>query len=564
MRLSSKSPTFGLTLALALAAPRAFAAQPDEAGKVADPAPTPPAATAPAPTEPTTTEPPKDVDPAARPKPSESAGASTAALSPGMVAPRDVEGRWSTLMKPTFVEDFHPGMPPQDGLMTGIPIDEKRNIRFALHGYFRSPLRITKAARAGGSTKPNEGDYNYRTPYLVDDDYFRSGFAYTPVSESDWTELYLSVGNEKLTGTVALQGTLYSDAARPIIERQPGISQGWLTYRFSPDFVPYFKTRVRVKAGAFWDRFGYLPKYDTYIFGRIHQMGEQVRVELERGDTTLWLTHGIGTRLEDIAANQGLTLLHYANVGASYKQTVELGGYYFETTSRDKRPLKELTDSTMSVVGVDLRVDTHYAGKLYGATSFLSADQATYQSPALEVMHSFGGRGITENYLGTQASENGTGSLWNVGFQYDISLADTYKTLTHEPSPLPWHGDVTGTLFGVYSFVQSKQQSPDPLINRDDRQSFKWGADLAYRVTDWFGISTRYDRVVLDTGDSANSFRILSPRLNFFTSFLTREVIFVQYSRYMYNERVRLRPGQVQLETIPDDHAFKIQAQMTF
>jgi hypothetical protein len=77
-------------------------------------------------------------------------------------------------------------------------------------------------------------------------------------------------------------------------------------------------------------------------------------------------------------------------------------------------------------------------------------------------------------------------------------------------------------------------------------------------------ISTRYDRVVLDTGDSANSFRILSPRLSFFTSFMGREMIYVQYSRYLYNERIRLRAGQVQLENIPDDHVFKIQAQITF
>ena len=125
-------------------------------------------------------------------------------------------------------------------------------------------------------------------------------------------------------------------------------------------------------------------------------------------------------------------------------------------------------------------------------------------------------------------------------------------------------GDVTASLFGVYTFAQSKQVSPDPLINRDDHQYFKWGADAGYRITEWMALSTRYDRVVLDTGDSANSFRILSPRLAFFTSFITREMLYIQYSRYMYNERIRLRPGQVQLENIPDDHVFKIQAQMTF
>ena len=63
---------------------------------------------------------------------------------------------------------------------------------------------------------------------------------------------------------------------------------------------------------------------------------------------------------------------------------------------------------------------------------------------------------------------------------------------------------------------------------------------------------------------AANSFRILSPRLAFFTSLLTRAMLYIQYSRYMYNERIRLRTGQVQLENFPDDHVLKIQAQMTF
>src|SRR5688572_28834764 len=294
-------------------------------------------------------------------------------------------------------------------------------------------------------------------------------------------------------------------------------------------------------------------------------MGEQIRLDFEKDDLSFWAMHGLGTHLEDIAANQGLTLLNYASVGGSYKRTIELGGYIFDSRARDKRPLKELTDATVSIVGLDVRADTHVAGKIYGATSYISAEQATYQSPAIEVMHSYGGRGLTENYFGTQASENGTGSLWNVGFQYDLSLADSYRSITGEKaSPLPWNGDLHASLFGLYSFIQSKQGSPDPLLNRDDKKAFKWGAEAGYRITEWMGLSARYDRVVLDVDDSANSFRILSPRLSFFTSFITREMIYLQYSRYMYNERIRLRPGQVQLETMPNDHVLKIQAQMTF
>lgn len=525
------------------------------------PAPAQPAQTAqPAPSEPTPTAPGPAV-PAREPGQQGGVGGTTA---PAAQTTADTKAR---LLVPRYAEDFYPAMPKEDGVLSGVGIlEEKTGLKFSLHGYFRAPMRITKAARPQGSTTEREGEYSYRTPYLVDDDYFRSGFAYTPVNETDWAELYLSVGNEKVTATMQLQGTLFSDAARPIIDRQPGISQGWLTYRTKLPFIPWFdNVKLRVKGGAFWERFGHLPKYDTYIFSRIHQMGENVRLEFEKDKTTLWLQHGIGTHLEDISANQGLTLIHYATAGVSYDRTIELGGYIFDTSARDKRPLKEITDAYMTILGVDVRADTHYAGRIYGATSYISAEQSTYQSPVLEVMHSFGGRGLTENYFGTQASENGTGSLWNIGFQYDLSAADTYKTWTDsKTSPFPWGGDVTASLFGVYTFAQSKQVSPDPLINRDDHQYFKWGADAGYRITEWMALSTRYDRVVLDTGDSANSFRILSPRLAFFTSFITREMLYIQYSRYMYNERIRLRPGQVQLENIPDDHVFKIQAQMTF
>jgi len=581
MRLTTRAASPLLAAAVATLTSRAALAQPP----AAQPAEPPPAST----TEPAQPTPP----PAATTSPaigagapaaggSTAAGASAAAAASTAAQPEPANGGsgkpappssvpeappapTSKLLVPRYAEDFYPAQPKEDGLLSGIPIEEKTGLRFAMHGYFRAPMRLTSAPRAAGSTNAREGSNNVRTPYLVDDDYFRSGFAYTPVNESDWAEIYLSVGTKNLTATLQLQGTLFSDAARPIIDRQPGVSQGWLTYRTPLDFVPFFNARLRIKGGAFWERFGHLPKYDTYIFGRVHQMGENVRLELEKDDLTLWLQHGIGTHLEDIAANQGLTLLHYASVGASYARTVEVGGYVFDSTSKDKRPLKEITDSSVTVAGVDVRADTHYAGRVYAATSIITADHATYQSPALEVMHSWGGRGLTENYLGTQASENGTGKLWNVGFQYDLSLADLYKTWTGAASsPLPWNGDVFASVFGLYSFIQSKQASPDPILNRDDRKSFKWGADAGYRITEWMAASVRYDRVVLDVDDSANSFRIVSPRLAFFTSFITREMLYFQYSRYMYNERIRLRQGQVQLETMPDDHAFKIQAQITW
>ena len=74
----------------------------------------------------------------------------------------------------------------------------------------------------------------------------------------------------------------------------------------------------------------------------------------------------------------------------------------------------------------------------------------------------------------------------------------------------------------------------------------------------------RYDRVALDLKDDANSFRIVSPRIMLRARSFNDAMIFVQYSHYTYGDRVKLRPGQVPLETDPDVKVLKIQAQMIF
>ena len=69
----------------------------------------------------------------------------------------------------------------------------------------------------------------------------------------------------------------------------------------------------------------------------------------------------------------------------------------------------------------------------------------------------------------------------------------------------------------------------------------------------------RYDRVILDVHDADNSFRVVSPRITFPLD--TWGELFVMYSRYVYGDKIQLRPGQVPLETEPDTDVFKVQAQ---
>lgn len=447
-----------------------------------------------------------------------------------------------------------PALPaPGVGFTVG-PVD------FRASGYFRAPLRLSWRSR--GDVKEGEAQNNIHTPWLVDDDYFRSGFAYTRLQESDWSEVYLRVGTKHFSGDVALMGSLYSDWAKPLIDRQWGIAQAFVTFKWEAE-GPRLRFRMHARAGSFWDRMGWLENYDTYMFGRTHQMGGQVRLEFGFGrDVTVWLLQGVGAHLESIESNQGLTLLNYLHTGVDIRHAVQVGFYFLDTLSNDKRQLKELQDANMRVIGLDARL-IGWPGLLYVAGSIITAAQAQYLSPVVEVMHAWGGRGLVENYLGIEKSD-GTGSLWNLAGEYTFSLKSVMQRFAPERMSFLKHGDLSVKWFGLLSYTLSKQVDFDPAVNRDGRLAYKWGTEVSLRPLSFLFASLRYDRVIQDVQDEASSFRILSPRIGVTVNWLLGAQIFLQYSRYFYGDRVRLRPGQVALETLPDTNALKLQAQITF
>lgn len=432
----------------------------------------------------------------------------------------------------------------------------------AMHGYFRAPFAFSWR-KSEGSTGGSGSQTAIHTPWLVDDDYFNSGFAYTRIQEHDWTELYLSVGNKYVSGTIGLMNSLFSDWARPLLDNQLGIAQGFLTlrYQFEPRRA---KVRLQLKGGSFWDRFGWLESYDTYMFGRTHQLGVQGRLDVSLGKVDFWVLYGFGAHLEAIDLNQGLTLLNYVHAGVSYRRMFQFGFYYLDSLTRDVRQLKEITNADMNVVGLDVAVQTPYSGRLYLAASRVGADHAIYLAPAIEVVHGYGGRGITDNFLGTDKSEHGTGNLWNFAFEGSYSLRRLLGKVKPSAQRFLHGGDITLRYFGMVTYVESMQADPDPAINRDRRTYFKWGGELGWLALSWLGVSLRYDRVILNMDDDADSFRIVTPRLTFFSKWFLDAQIYLQYSHYFYGDRVTLRPGQVALETIPDKDVFKIQAQIVF
>ena len=271
---------------------------------------------------------------------------------------------------------------PADGTAARAPGVTVADIQFELHGYARMPL----------STQSK------REPYLVDNDYFLSGFAYTRLYEPDWSELFFSARRGNYKAEFGLFASLYSDYATTRLENQFGIAQASVTAEKFLDHDP-----LSVQIGVFWDRFGYIAPYDTYVYGRTHQGGLKVAYQLPGGGK---VQAGLGMHQAQLQQNLGMTPV--AHLAGSYPvmPDLELGAYLLRTWTRDERQLSPIQDGTMWVTGLDARYKLPgERGNAQLAFAFYDMDKVLYLAPALEVMHSTGGRGLAENFLGTESSD---------------------------------------------------------------------------------------------------------------------------------------------------------------
>ncbi len=333
-----------LTVGLVLGLGTALVAAPAAAQSAPAPAAAPPAL------------PPPAADSAATPAPA-AAGATPAATGDVALpppAPASGGGGGTTLAEGQNLT----GAPNPTGLSAS-PTDEWR---FSSHGFFRAPMRIGIGSRpkcpadtpAGMNPAvdtsgnlvtatnkplysvpcagPGQSSTNLHTPFTPDNQYL--DWRYIRQQEYDWTEVFLNYGNSRIQGTVSLQAFGFTDAEHftaDNITSQLGIAQGWVTVKPDPGVVGL---RLNWKVGAFWDKYGMAGKYDagkydTYLFGRTHQMGETFGGEYDVGDFTLRLSHGIGIHNESIAysatagGDPGFSLVHHLHAGASYKKMVD-------------------------------------------------------------------------------------------------------------------------------------------------------------------------------------------------------------------------------------------------
>ncbi len=394
--------------------------------------------------------------------------------------------------------------------------------------------------------------------------------------EQAWAEVFLSYGNKYVIGTVSVQGYDFTDASLLGNQADPaqfGLAQGWVT--LTPD-VPVDGLRLNWKVGAFWEKFGMAGKYDgghydTYMFGRTHQIGESLAAQYDVGDFTLKAEHGFGAHLEMVAAgipvngnstaqasisntsgtlpplggSPGFTLLDHAHIGISWKKMLDVNAHYMMAWSQDDREESSGNDPTattgsLGVYGIEARLLAGVGGELYAAYSHIDAKNVTQVGPAIEVLHSSGGgghnagNGIYENFFNGVGT--GTGKIDSAQFAYDFSFGYLWRKIQNPNAHFWGDGtDVRLSLFAMYSAVSGTDPTsinPFSLAPTDGTKKLKYGADIVASVLPWLGFGVRADYVQPDSTDTHESFGVVSPRIMIHSKFVTHEEITLQYSHY--------------------------------
>jgi hypothetical protein len=426
---------------------------------------------------------------------------------------------------------------------------------FGYAGFLRVPLRV------------GLGDGAHVPPQTPDSAY--TDWRYTNLQGGPWAELWLSYRQGRATAQVALAAYDIGDASYRDVSAQQGISQAFVTVDGSDLFGA--RGGLDLYVGAFAYRYGAAGrydagKYDTYLFGATHVAGETVSAYLDLGDRfTLLVDHGVGAKLNVVPlvpglpeapyfpypgdVQQGTTLLHHVHVGFSLDDQLVVGLHHMTAWNDDADAADEI-DGQLTVIGADAKWLGHRFGDGYLGVAHVDVQDPLRLAGALEILHSFEGWSLRDNYFGEGAT--GTGTIDAVLWQYTFSLS---RLLWH---PQEFYGqgpDLQIGTFGLYTRVASD----DPDFT-GARQKLKLGGDVTYTPLPWLGVSFRYDLVQPDLDDNTRSFHVLSPRLVLRSGFTTNEEVVLQYSRYVNGSTVT--PAYPAETLAPDENVIKLQASM--
>ncbi len=497
------------------------------------------------------------------------------------------------------------------------PVEQKepwyKGWETSVTGYFRAPLAMGLSSRPNPDnvTGPSHTQVSYGPNRTVDANYF--AFTYTRLQEQDWAELFVHEKHKHVEAVVGMMGYWYQSAGyrNPDASWFPGMGYLVLDTDFSLGPV---KPNIALTMGAWWPKFGYFAKYDTYTLGRFRQLGEQLKLTVPVGPRfTAVVTQGFGTNRDGSYNYEGtnnplynsqtfIDLLTYENVEITDNKYVDIGLHYNTMWTADPNAPLATTDASSStalsytnaalahltVLGAEASLTVPYAGHVWISPSYINVRNGWALggdgAGGTEVMHSMGGAGIASNYMGyagVPTASTGSGTMFNFGFLYENTLSNVLGKTPGSVMP-----EITLNVFGLFADatvdLPPNVTSPHPPASFKE---FKYGADLTVQPLDWLGFVLRYDLVNLDLDLPAYIYSVVTPRIVFSSHFLSSESIYIQYSRYTYGDKMVLAgtwpwdsnantgslvPGNGILQQgpyagkVPDANVIKLQATIAF
>jgi hypothetical protein len=475
---------------------------------------------------------------------------------------------------------LNPEAPQVGGLVTSpaevvAPAEENATgeWKFDVTGYFRAPLRFSWGPPT--TTPPTgtaaQAGTQFRTPPMVPDANYID-WRYTNSFVAPWTELNFHYGNDRAKATVQIASYNITDSGYRRLESNLGINEAFLSMTW-PEFIDE-DARLTLIAGGYTNRYGAAGRYDagryeTYLFGRTHTAGETLTFDQDVGDWTVEAEEGFGGKLEpipfygtagyDTQANanvpiwapdsgpvpQESTFVAHGHLGAVFKKALILGAHWIDVFANDNERAGSYTGiawgggatdkmardpgqpkPNITIWGFDAKLLGGVLGDAYLGYSHLSATNALYLADAIEVLHSFGGWQLHDNYFGSPGGTDPvTGTINSVEFQWSFSFGQLF----HYPQAFWGDGpDLIGTIFGMYNKVDA------PMNPTYSLSKLKYGTEWTYVPLPWLGLGGRFDVVDPNMSNSGESFSVISPRLIFRTAFVTHEQVMIQYSRYFY------------------------------
>lgn len=447
------------------------------------------------------------------------------------------------------------------GSVGGPVTDDNDTWKMGYSGFFRAPMRFGMGKR--DQAYPGQSSTTFHSPLVPDDQYL--SWQHTNHSRREWAEMFFSYGNNWAKGVVSVSGYNFTDASSYQSGTQFGIGQGWL--EVTP-YMPWENVRIKAKAGAFWSRYGQAGRwdageYDTFLFGRTHTMGENVRMEIDLEDQplTIGIEQGFGAKRPDASVynTSRYTLVAHGHVDMLWDQSVFVGLHLLHNFSQEearftgyqspifstnphKLPYQTIQqpDGKLTIFGGEVRFDMpDLFGYLYLGASYIKAKNAVTVGSATEVIHSMGGGdynlGITGNYLdsefcrwgiSTSPCSNGNGNVLTILGQYEAKLGDLLGQ-----SPFGDGQDLTMKFYGMWNKVGSEDMFADGVTK------LKVGTDWFFDVFPVLGLAARFDYLAPNSKIKNQNFMILSPRIVFRSQLVTHEQISIQYSRYLYKQR---------------------------